>query len=347
MLGIKDLKIDSGQSPNCLMWQDSETVKTSNQTVLPVGILAGVIATLLALGAMAQLSFAVVIYAASALPILIAGLGWGNRAAITAIITAGALGALMVSPPFAATMAVFTLVPAGWLSHLANLARPASEIGGPDRLLAWYPLSDILLHLCGLVTLGMIALGVVIGYGPGLTNELVDMMTTAFQAQDPSFAPDPASLEQTKQMFVLMLPMVQAGLWVLMLFAAFYIAIRVVSRSTRALRPREDMPSALRMNRNALFVLLGGILLTFLGGVPAMVGATVFGAFSAGFLMAGFASLHFRSKGKDWRLPVLVLAYISSLLVLPAFLILVLGLADTRRAVALTPARGDQPENPS
>nr|WP_281977622.1 DUF2232 domain-containing protein [Pseudorhizobium flavum] len=329
------------------MWQDSETVKTSNQTVLPVGILAGVVATLLALGAMAQLSFAVVIYAASALPILIAGLGWGNRAAITAIITAGALGALMVSPPFAATMAVFTLVPAGWLSHLANLARPASEIGGPDRLLAWYPLSDILLHLCGLVTLGMIALGVVIGYGPDLTNELVDMMTTAFQAQDPSFAPDPASLEQTKQMFVLMLPMVQAGLWVLMLFAAFYIAIRVVSRSARALRPREDIPSALRMNRNALFVLLGGILLTFLGGVPAMIGATVFGAFAGGFLMAGFASLHFRSKGKDWRLPVLVLAYISSLLVLPAFLILVLGLADTRRAVALTPARDDQPENPS
>jgi len=322
-------------------------VKTSNQTILPVGILAGVVATLLALGAMAQLSFAVVIYAASALPILIAGLGWGNRAAITAVVTAAVLGALLISPTFAATMAIFTLIPAGWLSHLANLARPATEIGGPDRLLAWYPLSDILLHLCTLVTLAMIALGVVIGYGPELTDELVDMMTSAFQAQDPSFAPDPESLAQTKQMFILMLPMVQAGLWVLMLFAAFYIAIRVVSRSPRALRPREDMPSALRMNRNAIFVFLAGILLTFLGGVPAMIGATIFGAFGAGFLMAGFASLHFRSKGKDWRLPALVLAYISSLLALPAFFILVLGLVDTRRTVALSPAREDQPEQSS
>ncbi len=319
-------------------------MKTSNQTILPVGILAGVVATLLALGAMAQLSFAVVIYAASALPILIAGLGWGNRAAITAVVTAAVLGALLISPTFAATMAIFTLIPAGWLSHLANLARPATEIGGPDRLLAWYPLSDILLHLCTLVTLAMIALGVVIGYGPELTDELVDMMTSAFQAQDPSFAPDPESLAQTKQMFILMLPMVQAGLWVLMLFAAFYIAIRVVSRSPRALRPREDMPSALRMNRNAIFIFLAGILLTFLGGVPAMIGATIFGAFGAGFLMAGFASLHFRSKGKDWRLPALVLAYISSLLALPAFFILVLGLVDTRRTVALSPAREDQPE---
>jgi len=317
-------------------------VKTPNQTVLPVGILAGVVATLLALGAMAQLSFAFVIYAASALPILIAGLGWGSRAAIVAIITAAVLGAVLVSPPFAATMVVFTLIPAGWLSHLANLARPASELGGPENLLAWYPLSDILLHLCCVVTIAMIALGVVIGYGPELTNQLVDLMTSAFQAQEPAFAPDPAGVEQTKAMFVLLLPMVQGALWVLLLFAAFYIATRFVSRSPRALRPREDMPSALRMNRNSIFVFLAGILLIFFGGVPAMVGATICGTFGAGFLMAGFASLHFRTKDKDWRLPVLVLAYLSSLMLMPAFVILVLGLSDARQTIALTPAKPDE-----
>jgi hypothetical protein len=322
--------------------QDSETVKTPNQTALPVGILAGVIATLLALGAMSQLTFAFIIYAASALPILIAGLGWGNRAAIIAVITAALLGAILVSPPFAATMAVFTLLPAGWLSHLANLARPASEIGGPDNLLAWYPLSDILLHLCCIVTIAMIALGVVIGYGPELTNQLVDAMTSALQAQEPGFAPDPAGVAQTKAMFILMLPMIQGGLWVLFLFAAFYFAVRFVSRSPRALRPREDMPSGLRMNRNSIFIFLAGILLTFFGGVPAMVGATICGTFGAGFLMAGFASLHFRTKGKDWRLPVLVLSYLSSLMLMPAFVILVLGLSDARRTIALSPAKPDE-----
>src|SRR3546814_10640127 len=112
-----------------------------------------------------------------------------------------------------------------------------------------------------------------------------------------------------------------------------------ISRSPRALRPREDMPSALRMNRNAIFIFLAGILATFVGGVPAMIGATVCGTFGAGFLMAGFASLHFRSKGKDWRLPALVLAYLSSFLLMPALLILVLGLSDARRTIALTPAR--------
>jgi hypothetical protein len=52
-----------------------------------------------------------------------------------------------------------------------------------------------------------------------------------------------------------------------------------------------------------------------------------------------FRSLHLRTRGKDWRLPVLVLAYLATPMVLPAFIILVLGLADTRRTVALTPAR--------
>jgi hypothetical protein len=328
-----------------LFQQDSEIVTNKTQTVLPTGVLAGIVATLLVMGASAQSSFASVLYAASAMPILVAGLGWGNRTAIVGIVTAAVLGAVLVSPYFAVAMAAFTLIPAGWLSHLANLARPASELGGPDHLLAWYPISDILLHLCGLVTLAVIALGVAIGYGPELTAQMVDAMTGAFQAQEPAFTPDPASLDQTKAMMVLMLPLVQGGIWVMLLFAAFYFAVRIVSRSARAVRPREDMPSALRMNRHAIFIFLGGILLTFMGGIPAMIGATICGTFGAGFLMAGFASIHFRSQGKDWRLPVLVLAYLSSMLLLPAFAVLVLGLSDSRRTIALTPTKGGTDNN--
>ncbi|TRL38635.1 DUF2232 domain-containing protein [Rhizobium straminoryzae] len=291
------------------------------------------------MGANAQPSFASVLYASSALPVLVAGLGWGNRTAIVAIVTAAILGAILVSPMFALAMAIFTLVPAGWLSHLANLARPASELGGPDNLMAWYPISDILLHLCGLVTLAVVILGVVIGYGPTLTNALVDAMVETFNQQNPAMVPDAAALAQTKRMILLMLPIVQGGLWVMLLFAAFYFAVRIVSRSGRALRPREDMPSALRMNRNAIFIFLCGIVLTFLGGVPAMIGATLCGTFGAGFLMAGFAALHFRLRDKDWRLPGLVLIYLSTMMLLPAIAVLVIGLTDTRRTIALTPAR--------
>lgn len=310
-----------------------------NQTVLIAGILAGICAAFLTLGATAQSSMSFLLYAASAMPVLVAGLGWGNAAAIVAVLSAGFLGALAVSPLFAVTIAIFTLIPAGWLSHLANLARPAAEIGGPEDLMAWYPLSGIVLHLCGLITVSVIILGTMIGYGPELVSQMVDLMMASVQASESTFKPDPTALSQTKSLLVLMLPMIQGGLWVMLLFAAYYFASRMVRSFGKGLRPREDIAAALRMHRNAIFIFLGGIVLTFFGGVPAMVGAVLCGTFGAGFIMAGYASLHHRSKGKDWRLPVLILAYLSAIFMFPLFLILLLGLSDVRSTISLTPAR--------
>ncbi len=316
-----------------------------NQTVLIAGILAGICAAFLTLGATAQSSMSFLLYAASAMPVLVAGLGWGNAAAIVAVLSAGFLGALAVSPLFAVTIAIFTLIPAGWLSHLANLARPAAEIGGPKDLMAWYPLSGIVLHLCGLITVSVIILGTMIGYGPELVSQMVDLMMASVQASESTFKPDPAALSQTKSLLVLMLPMIQGGLWVMLLFAAYYFASRMVRSFGKGLRPREDIAAALRMHRNAIFIFLGGIVLTFFGGVAAMVGAVLCGTFGAGFIMAGYASLHHRSKGKDWRLPVLILAYLSAIFMFPLFLILLLGLSDVRSTISLTPARNSDKSN--
>ncbi|MDQ1198131.1 DUF2232 domain-containing protein [Agrobacterium sp. SORGH_AS 787] len=316
-----------------------------NQTVLITGILAGICAAFLTLGATAQSSMSFLLYAASAMPVLVAGLGWGNAAAIVAVLSAGFLGALAVSPLFAVTIAIFTLIPAGWLSHLANLARPAAEIGGPEDLMAWYPLSGIILHLCALITVSVIILGTMIGYGPELVSQMVDLMMASVQASESTFKPDPAALAQTKSLLVLMLPMIQGGLWVMLLFAAYYFASRMVRSFGKGLRPREDIAAALRMHRNAIFIFLAGIVLTFFGGVPAMVGAVLCGTFGAGFIMAGYASLHHRSKGKDWRLPVLVLAYLSAVFMFPLFFILLLGLSDVRSTISLTPARNSDQSN--
>ncbi|WP_426231857.1 DUF2232 domain-containing protein [Pararhizobium sp. DWP3-4] len=314
-------------------------MKTLDQTSLLTGAFAGVTAALLSLGANTQSSFAIVLYAASALPILIAGLGWGNTAAITAVVVAGLTGTVLVSPYFALLIAVITLIPAAWLSHLANLARPASELGGPDGAMAWYPLSDILTNLAVLVTIGMLIVGVIIGYDGTMSDRMIDIVMDALKAQEPGYNPDAASIAQIKSIFSAALPMVQGAIWVLMLFAAYYIATRIVQTSGKSLRPREDMPSTLRMHRFSIFAFLGGLLLAFMGGVPAIVGALVCGTFGAGFLLAGFAVFHFRTRGKSWRLPVLWLGYLSVLIfTIPAFFFLLSGLMDTRRAIALSPA---------
>lgn len=325
--------------PSNCQAQDSD-VKQLDGKLLLTGFLAGVTAIFLVLAANAQPSFSAVLYAASALPVMIVGLRWGNLPAIVAIITAAIAGALAVSPLFACAMAVFTLLPAGWISHLANLARPASEIGGPDKLMAWYPLSDILMHLCGLVAIGVIFLGVMVGYDRELVSNLIDALMATLAERDPTSAAAMGNTVAIKSTMLLTLPIVQGGLWVIMLFAAYYMASRIVAASGNSTRPREDIPSALRMNRNAPFVFLAGIVACFVGGVPALIGATICGTFGAGFLLGGFASLHQRSRGKEWRIPALILAYMASLLAFPAFFIVILGLIDTRRTVALTPPRG-------
>jgi hypothetical protein len=324
--------------------QDSD-VNRVNPRLLLTGALAGITATLLVLGANAQPSFSAVLYAASALPILIAGLGWGNVAAIVSIVTACGMAMLAVSPTFALAMTLVTFAPAGWLSHLANLGRPAAELGGPEHLTAWYPLSDILLQLCALVTVAVVIVGIMIGYGPEMTDRLVDALMLALKEQEPAYRPDAAAVAQTKSLVLLTLPAMQAGLWVVMLFAAYHLATRIVTASGRNLRPPEDIPSALRMNRNAILVFLAGLVATFTGGVPAMIGATVLGAFGAGFVLSGFAALHYRTRGKDWQMPALILCYLAATFVLPLLFILVVGLSDTRKTIALTPSKGANSSN--
>ena len=314
-------------------------MKTLTPTSIATGLVAGVTAALLSLSANAQSSFAIVLYAASALPILIAGLGWGNASAFIAVVAGGATASALVSSHFAALIVLITLIPAGWLSNLANLARPASELGGPDNALAWYPLSNILAHLAVMVTLGMIAVGAIVGYNSDMASKLVDVVIETLKAQEPLYNPDPAIVAQLKSVFSLGIPLVQGALWVFLLFAAYYVATFIVRVSGKGLRPREDMPSTLRMHRNAIFLFLAGLVLSFTGGVPAIIGALVCGTFGAGFVLAGFASLHFRTRGKPWRLLALWFAYLSVLVfTIPVFAILILGLTDTRRTIALTPA---------
>ncbi len=323
-------------------------MRFDNRTIL-TGFLAGVTAALLSLGANGSSMLVILLYAASALPILIAGLGWGNVASITAIVTGGVIAGLVASPSFALIVLIVTLIPAGWIAHLANLARPASELGGPADALAWYPLADLLTHLSGLVTAGMIVIGIIIGYDSSLSSQMVEMML-ATQQQDPLFNPDAATVAAIKSIFAMALPLAQGALWVMLLFSAYYLATRIVQASGRSLRPREDMPSTLRMHRNAIFVFLLGLMAAFFGGTIGILGALVCGTFGAGFVMAGFAVLHLRTRGKSWRLPVLSLAYLSVLLfsLLPILVFLIAGLSDTRRTIALSPAGGasNKPSSP-
>jgi hypothetical protein len=313
-------------------------LNSSMMTSLLAGGLAGVASALLVMGATRNIDASTFLMILSAMPVLISGLAFGAAASFAALAACFAVLAYAVSPSFAFVILLVPQIQSAWMARLANMARPASELGGPENVLAWYPLSDMLLQVCAMVAVAVCAVLFISDYDRTTVSRLIDAVSSAMAEQDPNLAMDPAALEAVKAIYFYILPMTQAALWVILIFAAYYFAALIVRMSTKTLRPREDMPSSLRMNGNAIFAFLAGMVMMFIGGIIGVAGAVICGAFGGGFLMAGLASFHYRTRGKSWRMPALILAYFT--IFFSGLLFIVVGLMDTRRAIALTPTKG-------
>ncbi|MDF1607245.1 DUF2232 domain-containing protein [Hoeflea sp. YIM 152468] len=310
---------------------------TQQSTSLLVGLLAGVSAALLLVSAGTPTSLSFVLFAAAALPILIAGLGWSNLSSIVAVGTAIAVIAVATTPQAALVSAVTTLAPAAWIAHLSNLGRPADEIGGPEGAVIWYPLSDIFINIVGCVCVGLVAVGLAMGYGAEFVDQLVDLFVAAIKDSNADYAPTPESLAEMKQFFLYALPAIQAAMWVMILLAGWYVATAVVRMSGRLKRPKDDLPSQLRMPRAGAIALGFGVVMSFLQGGIGLIGWTISGAVGAGFMVAGFAIAHHRTRGKPARGLLLWTAYLSSVIfTLPLAFFLLLGLFDTARTLTVT-----------
>ena len=276
---------------------------TQQSTSLLVGLLAGVAAALLLVSAGSPSSLSFILFAAAAMPILIAGLGWSNLASIVAVVSAMAIIGFATTPQAALVSAVTTLTPAAWIAHLSNLARPAEEIGGPEGEFVWYPLSDIFLNIAACVCVGLVAVGLALGYGQEFVGQLVDVFVTTLKDSNADYQPTAESMTEMKQFFLFALPAIQAAIWVLILLAGWYLASAIVRLSGRSKRPKDDLPSQLRMPR------LGAIALSAGRGDElhrrprsALVGWTLNGGLRHGFCrVIGYAVAHHRTRGKPAR----------------------------------------------
>src|SRR5690606_19241794 len=138
-------------------------------------------------------------------------LGWSNLASIVAVAAAMAVIGMTTTPQAALVSAITTLAPAAWIAHLSNLARPAEEIGGPDGAVAWYPLSDIFLNIASCVCVGLVAVGLAMGYGPELVNEVVDLFVAAVRDSNADYQPSAEGMAEMKQFFLYAIPAIQAA----------------------------------------------------------------------------------------------------------------------------------------
>lgn len=308
-----------------------------------IGALAGLASALLAIGVASESGLAIALYFLAPLPIFIAALGWGLAGALAA----GAIAALSVGaiadPMTGFIMAVGTAAPSIATSWLAT--RAGAEEATPAGLgrLTYIPLSRLLVLLTLMAAAAIIVIGLAVDFGPALAHDLGQAMIAMLKHDDPGLGLDARTAERLQRFLVTFLPVSSAAIMVVTLAGNFYLGLRLTALSDKLARPRDDWPTQLRMPASAAALFIVMIGLSFMPGGAGHAAAAVAGALGAGFMLAGFAAFHFRTRGRSWRTPGLALAYVATALFgVVALFFVIAGLIE---ALPLKGTRSGGPRN--
>jgi hypothetical protein len=311
--------------------------------IVLIGIGAGAAAALLFASLASGSLLALILFYLSPLPLLIAGIGWGNLAGLIAGAFAVLCVSLLFDVPHVLVFVVGGALPAFWLSHLALLARPGD--GSSQDKLEWYPTGRIVLWAAAMASLGtLVGLAVAVSALGLDVQNLHGQLKSLFDATEERIRTEnnlgPEKLFNS-ELLASIVPGIAAGLSTLILLLNTSLAARIVRVSGQLRRPWPAL-AAMTFPRAALLVLAvacAGILL--LPGLPGLLATIVAGAFIMAFVVLGFAVLHAMTRGFGGRPLVLVVTYVAVIIFAwPALLVAMLGLIDTaidlRVRVALT-----------
>ena len=299
-----------------------------NRSLTPVmiGAAAGVAAALLSVGSVVQTVLSFLLFMLSALPLLLAGLGWGPVAGGTAALVCTLAIYVFAGEPQAIIIAVTTVIPATLAAYNGGMARLEN-----GRAVEWYPLGSILFVLTIAVAAGFILSGIYIDF-PTVSGELSVELVKRIAEADPEFAKDPLATMSLANFLINAVPFIQPSSWLLVMVANFWLALLISRRSGLFQRPKDDWPTSLRMPSRALPLFAVAMAATFMSGGWQMIAWCIAGAFSMAFVLTGFAMLHRVSRGRAWRGAALWVAYATSMTIgFPAILFLFAGLYDTAK----------------
>ena len=309
---------------------------------LLVGLVAGVAAALLFVSPFGGTPLAIPLFALTGLPIAIAGLGWGNLATLVAAV-AGAAGAFAMAQWVGALAFVLLFaVPVGWATAMATQPRPLPTGKG------WWPAGFVLANAAAAVAVGVILIGVVVGFDPpALTQEITQAMAewAATVNPGPGDPPTAADLEPLVRLNVTLLPATIGIIGVGMVALDLYLAEKSVRFSDLLRRPEEAM-STIAVPALVPAALVVAVVLAFVPGTVGHAAEAVAGALGAAVALVGLAVLHALTRGMAGRIAVLAVSYALILLSgLPLVLFALLGIAENMfhlRARRLRP-RGPTP----
>ncbi|MEO1701631.1 MAG: DUF2232 domain-containing protein [Pseudomonadota bacterium] len=302
------------------------------------GLTTALATVLLCLGVATGSALSFLLYFLSAVPLMVATLGWGFRVGALGAIASAIVILLVTNIGTALFIVATTIIPALLAGFLMNLARPAEEIGGPAGKMVWYPLSDVIFRLALITGASFVLAGLMIGYGPELIAPAIENFIVRYREISPEFAGfSPEALVEFRSFVLYFLPILQTMMWLMVLVANMAIALMITRRSGRLKRPGDDWAYALRLPRLAGVVFTGAVLVSLISGPIGLAANAIIGALAGGFILSGFAQLHAATRGRPWQSAALMIVYISTIISgLPLFIFFIMGMFATTRAMPVS-----------
>jgi len=297
-----------------------------------IGLGAGAAAALLFASVSTGALLSIPLFYLSALPMLIAGLGWSHWSAMIGALTGAVALGVTIDPLFALFFLAFAGLPAWWLGYLAMLARPvgngaaAVEWYPPGRLVVWAALLGAFVVFVAIPHFGLDAESVRANLRKLFTAVL--RVETDTPAAGPLTIPGVANPERLLDFLVATIPPLAAALATATNALNLWLAATVVRLSGRLTRPWPPL-AAMTFPRPLIGVLAGVMALSLVGGLIGIAAGVVSTSLLVAYGILGFAVLHAITRGMASRIFLLAGVYIAVLVLgWPILALCLLGLVD-------------------
>ena len=289
-----------------------------------IGVGAGLAAALLFSAPIGGTFLALPLFAITALPVAIAGLGWTPLAGAVAALAGSAAIFTVLSPLAAAFFLLLFILPILWLVYLAGLSRTNDD--GQE----WFPLGRLLMHAAASVAIGLTATAVVLGYDPEVVATEMIEAVSQWLSDHPELEtqPNQEDLEAFVRLNVSALPYALSSMGLIVLVINLWLAAIVTRASGRFARPPERLWTV-SLPRSASGVFAAAVVVSLLPFPLGEIGALVAGAFGCALALLGLAVLHALTFGNNARAILLTLVYILLILFgFPVIILIALGIAE-------------------
>lgn len=255
----------------------------------------------------------------SVVPLFASGLGWGLIGSLISVATVSVANLVILDPLFSLVYFVVCGLPVLFLTRQALLWRD------DNGQISWYPASN-LMGCWVIVGIALSFTAILLLYmADTLRAELINNFNAAFaELEKQGLIKEQLDSER----LIWFMPQFFGLFWAMVILAAGSIAQGILVQLKKNQRPTPEfsgfaLPGWASVVFGAAFAIgvIGDIAGPILGAITLILGAA--------FFLQGMAVLHRISMNWTFRGPLLAAVYLILILIWPAFIIMIIGLADS------------------